>query len=142
MSRVVQIVQALYLGSKLRHSATWKDAGALVALVAPLVAILGKWAAAAGWLPGELSQAEIDAIAQWVWSGSGIVLAYWFRATSEDVGWGHRQEIEGALLPEPDEQVGPESVGVLHRMPELYLRDNASSHRHPGDDPGLDSFNR
>jgi hypothetical protein len=142
MSWALNLFRALWLGAKLRRSATWKDVGAFVAVFSPFLALLGKLAAGAGWLPGEFTRQEIDDVSQWVWQFSGLVLAYWFRATSADVGWGWRQEIGVYPDAEPDDVLAPESAGVLHRVPWLRVSPDASSRCHPGDDPGLDSFNR
>jgi hypothetical protein len=142
MKRLMMIFQALYLGARLRRSATWKDVGAFVAVCAPFLALLGRFAFEAGWLPVALTQEEIDAAALWIWQGSGLVLAYWFRATSIEVGWGSGEETDALREPEPDAALGPESTGVLHRVPWLHVQSPAEARAHPGDDPGLDSFNR
>ena len=142
MGTLSRIVQALWLGAKLRRSATWKDWGAFVAVAAPLLTLIAQYASEQGWLPGEVSAEEIDALALWIWQGSGVVLAYWFRATSEEVGWGKRQEIEE----HPDDDAFDSDPyaggGVLHRLPGVRVQPDSPAHIHPGDDPGPDGFNR
>lgn len=141
MTRILWIFQALFLGAKLKNSATWKTWGTFIAVVAPLLALIGKVASSYGWLPAEFTKEEIDAFAQWVWQGSGILLAYWFQATSTDVGIGKEQEI-GYQVTEPYEELGPETAGVLYHVPSLRVQARGKADLHPGDDPGLDSFNR
>lgn len=141
MGALWRMVQALWLGAKLRKSATWKDAGAFAAVAAPLLTLIAQYAAEQGWLPGEVSAEEIDALALWIWQGSGVVLAYWFRATSADVGWGRQQEIE--THPEDVYDSDPYAGGgVLHRLPGVRVQPDSPAHIHPGDDPGPDGFNR
>lgn len=142
MKNLLMIFQALFLGAKLKKSATWKNWGAFVAVFAPVLTLLGKLGAGYGWLPAEFTEEQINDISQWVWQGSGLLLAYWFQSTSADVGLGKSQEIGYQMRADYEEQgVVGESVGVLHTIPELYVHSGSKTNRHAGDDPTLDSFN-
>lgn len=90
MINLMMIWQALRSGWQLKKSGTWKNIGALISLATPVVFYLSKWAASHGWIPAEVSQDELDQFQQWLLAGSGMATAYWFRATSVNVGWGAR----------------------------------------------------
>lgn len=142
MSNFWPILRALWMGAKLRKSSSWKNRGAFLAIFVPFAVLCSKVAVAYGWIPAEVSQQEIEEIAQWIWQGYGLLLAYWFRATSDEVGWGGGQEIEEHPDVEQEYDYGAPAGGVLNQQPRLRLPPVAKTNHHPGDDPGLDDFNR
>lgn len=143
MKRLKVVLDALWAGQKLRNSATWKNRAAFIAAVAPLLTLVSQFAASRGWLPGELTAEEIEAIGEWVWMGSGIVLAYWFRATSASVGFEPLEydQAELGYVPQHLAEEGREDLsagGVLSR-PGRVLPVRRSGQGDPDYFPGDDS---
>jgi len=146
VSSLLILWKALSAGWQLKKAGMWNKLAAVLAMIAPALFFLSKWAAAKGWIPAEMTQEEVDQLSYWLLQGNGIATAYWLRATSTSVGWG---EDQGQVLEEPEaiesrpSAPSPAPAGVLFRDGGLREVSSVSSPsaRHPGDDPGLGSFN-
>lgn len=87
-----KIIKALYSGYKLKNSDKWKKRGTAMTLIPVLVFLFSAIAVDAGWLPTQFTEAEIDAIANIIYTIVSIAASYLFTATSTKVGFKPSQE--------------------------------------------------
>lgn len=160
IGNIIMMWKALSSGWQLKQSGFWNKLGAIAALIGPSLFFLSKWAASKGWIPAEITSDEVDQITYWAMQGTGILTAYWMRATNINQGWQQRsqRQILRDLQTLPQAGYGdagyaeyrpgyamPSVVsggggGVLYRM--RQLQGQPPPDHLPGDDPTIDSFNR
>ncbi len=141
------VLRALWYGQKLKRSAAWKDVAAAASACAPLLLWAMPWLQARGYLPADMTPEEAQALALQIATAALLGAAYFFRATSDRVGFGNR---EATKPPPPLDEDPPDvppvdfprPVGVLYQVGRHGLQAGSASAAHPGDAPGLDSFNR
>lgn len=170
IGNILMLWKALSSGWQLKQSGFWNKLGAIAALLGPSLFFLSKWAAANGWIPAGITQEEVDQITYWAMQGTGILTAYWMRATNVNQGW--QQNSQKRILRDLRQMQVPESRyepswasegfseltgggpapigeygapvvpygGVVRRVRQLHPQ--AAPDYFPGDDPSIDSFNR
>lgn len=116
-----KIIKALYAEHELKNSDTWKKRGAIMSLIPVFVFLFSTIAVDAGWLSTKLTEAEIDSIANIIYTIISLIASYLFTATSTKVGLNPSQE-----APMPDineieqyekyenEETNSNNTGILH----------------------------
>lgn len=149
IERLPLIVRALWYGQKLRRSADIKDWAASAAVFAPVLLWAFPWLQARGYLPLDLTVEEAQSLAMQLATALLVAAGYFFRATSDQVGFGSREAKEP--LPPPEASGAPageppvdyeRAGGVLYRYRPNEVQARGGPGAHPGDDPDLGSFNR
>lgn len=146
IDKLPAIIKALFYGRKLQQSAAWKDIAAAASAFSPIVLWAIPWLQSKGYLPADMTHEEAQALAMQIATAVLMAAAYFFKATSDTVGFGNR---ESSSVPPPiaDPDAGApvdyhRDDGVLYRIQQPAVPAGGSASRHPGADPGLDSFNQ
>jgi hypothetical protein len=167
MKKLWALIQALKAGNSLRKPVLWKNVDALGKTLGVLIYWGTMYLSAKGMLPKGVPEELAISIGGGLATVFTGLSVYWGYATSEQVGWGRRelseQGYEGWRLDKTDQQEyaatdsdfppGWESFndsdsdgGVLFdprvRQAKRLPPRGAAPYRHPGDDPGLEDFNR
>lgn len=130
------LFEALKAGNKLKNSNVWKNRATALDAVTPLVLALGTWAYSKGYLPEGFTTEDLIGVASVIVTLGMWISGYLHQATSTKVGIG--------TPPDEYHVSGEVEPGLLQRDTGLWkaVQLGETLEPHPGDDPGLDSFNR